>query len=158
MRGVNLKGRSITIEFVGGEGCEWISRRDEQTREGNSISRLDRADSTSRTPASRHQRKRLHTVASNKGNVRMFDRLGIIAKTNILALGDPITGLDITSLGVTAEHGARFRLDMNCATWEGVMPSRRGCGLSSLAKDLQTATSPSQARKATSAWSNASVC
>jgi len=38
-------------------------------------------------------------VASNKGDIRMFDRLGIIAKTTIPALGDPITGLDVNADG-----------------------------------------------------------
>jgi len=38
-------------------------------------------------------------VASNKGDIRMFDRLGIIAKTNIPALGDPIIGLDVSADG-----------------------------------------------------------
>ena len=38
-------------------------------------------------------------VASAKGDIRMFDRLGIQAKTNIPALGDPITGLDASGDG-----------------------------------------------------------
>ena len=38
-------------------------------------------------------------VASNKGDVRMFDRLGIMAKTHIPALGDPIKGLDVSADG-----------------------------------------------------------
>lgn len=38
-------------------------------------------------------------VASTKGDVRMFDRLGIQAKTHIPALGDPITGLDVSADG-----------------------------------------------------------
>lgn len=38
-------------------------------------------------------------VASNKGDVRMFDRLGINAKTHIPALGDPIIGLDVSADG-----------------------------------------------------------
>ena len=38
-------------------------------------------------------------VASDKGDVRMFDRLGIIAKTHIPALGDPIKGLDVSADG-----------------------------------------------------------
>lgn len=38
-------------------------------------------------------------VASNKGDIRMFDRLGINAKTHIPALGDPIVGLDVSADG-----------------------------------------------------------
>ncbi|KAH8888472.1 VID27-domain-containing protein [Thozetella sp. PMI_491] len=38
-------------------------------------------------------------VASNKGDVRLFDRLGINAKTHIPALGEPIIGLDVSANG-----------------------------------------------------------
>ncbi|KAI9653232.1 MAG: hypothetical protein M1821_007663 [Bathelium mastoideum] len=38
-------------------------------------------------------------VASSKGDVRMFDRLGINAKTHIPALGDAILGLDVSADG-----------------------------------------------------------
>ncbi|OAA65291.1 vid27 family protein [Niveomyces insectorum RCEF 264] len=38
-------------------------------------------------------------VASNKGDVRLFDRLGINAKTHIPALGEPILGLDVSTDG-----------------------------------------------------------
>ncbi|KAF2173584.1 hypothetical protein M409DRAFT_48541 [Zasmidium cellare ATCC 36951] len=38
-------------------------------------------------------------VASNKGDIRMFDRLGINAKTALPALGDPIIGLDVSADG-----------------------------------------------------------
>lgn len=38
-------------------------------------------------------------VASNKGDIRMFDRLGINAKTHIPALGDPIIGVDVSADG-----------------------------------------------------------
>lgn len=38
-------------------------------------------------------------VASNKGDIRMFDRLGINAKTHIPALGDPIIGVDVSGDG-----------------------------------------------------------
>lgn len=38
-------------------------------------------------------------VASNKGDIRMFDRLGIQAKTALPALGDPIVGLDVSADG-----------------------------------------------------------
>lgn len=38
-------------------------------------------------------------VASNKGDIRMFDRLGIQAKTALPALGDPIIGLDVSADG-----------------------------------------------------------
>ena len=38
-------------------------------------------------------------VASNKGDVRMFDRLGIIAKTALPALGEPIIGVDVSADG-----------------------------------------------------------
>ncbi|KAK5116915.1 hypothetical protein LTR62_006636 [Meristemomyces frigidus] len=38
-------------------------------------------------------------VASNKGEIRMFDRLGINAKTALPALGDPIIGLDTSADG-----------------------------------------------------------
>ena len=38
-------------------------------------------------------------IASDKGDVRLFDRLGVIAKTHIPALGDPIKGLDVSADG-----------------------------------------------------------
>ncbi|OCL03421.1 VID27-domain-containing protein [Glonium stellatum] len=38
-------------------------------------------------------------VASNKGDIRLFDRLGINAKTLIPALGDPIIGMDVSADG-----------------------------------------------------------
>ncbi|KAL4722678.1 Vacuolar import and degradation protein 27 [Fusarium chlamydosporum] len=38
-------------------------------------------------------------VASNKGDIRLFDRLGIRAKTQLPALGDPITGIDVSADG-----------------------------------------------------------
>jgi len=38
-------------------------------------------------------------VASNKGDIRMFDRLGVNAKTHIPALGEPIIGLDVSADG-----------------------------------------------------------
>ncbi|KAH8693977.1 VID27 cytoplasmic protein-domain-containing protein [Talaromyces proteolyticus] len=38
-------------------------------------------------------------VASNKGDVRLFDRLGINAKTHIPALGEQIIGLDVSADG-----------------------------------------------------------
>ncbi|KAI5793749.1 VID27 cytoplasmic protein-domain-containing protein [Peziza echinospora] len=38
-------------------------------------------------------------VASNKGDIRLFDRLGINAKTHIPALGEAIYGLDVSADG-----------------------------------------------------------
>ncbi|KAK1810929.1 Vacuolar import and degradation protein 27 [Friedmanniomyces endolithicus] len=38
-------------------------------------------------------------VASNKGDIRMFDRLGINAKTALPTLGDPIIGIDTSADG-----------------------------------------------------------
>jgi hypothetical protein len=38
-------------------------------------------------------------VASNKGDIRLFDRLGIQAKTVLPALGDPIIGTDVSADG-----------------------------------------------------------
>lgn len=38
-------------------------------------------------------------VASNKGDIRLFDRLGIRAKTTLPALGDPILGMDVSADG-----------------------------------------------------------
>lgn len=38
-------------------------------------------------------------VASDKGDIRLFDRLGVRAKTQIPALGEPITGLDVSADG-----------------------------------------------------------
>lgn len=38
-------------------------------------------------------------VASNKGDLRLFDQIGKNAKTALPALGDPITGVDVTSDG-----------------------------------------------------------
>lgn len=38
-------------------------------------------------------------VASNKGDIRLFDRLGIRAKTSLPALGDPILGMDVSADG-----------------------------------------------------------
>ena len=36
-------------------------------------------------------------VASEKGDVRLFDRVGIRAKVSLPALGEPITGLDVSA-------------------------------------------------------------
>ncbi|KAK7513128.1 vacuolar import and degradation protein [Phyllosticta citriasiana] len=38
-------------------------------------------------------------VASNKGDIRMFDRLGINAKTALPQIGDPIIGVDVSADG-----------------------------------------------------------
>ncbi|KAL9023765.1 MAG: hypothetical protein Q9196_006988 [Gyalolechia fulgens] len=38
-------------------------------------------------------------VASEKGDIRMFDKLGLRAKTSLPALGDPIIGLDVAADG-----------------------------------------------------------
>lgn len=38
-------------------------------------------------------------VASNKGDIRLFDRLGVNAKTHIPALGEPIIGVDTSADG-----------------------------------------------------------
>lgn len=38
-------------------------------------------------------------VASTKGDIRMFDRVGIRAKTQIPALGEPIIGMDVSADG-----------------------------------------------------------
>jgi hypothetical protein len=38
-------------------------------------------------------------VGSEKGDIRLYDRLGVIAKTNLPALGDPILGIDVSANG-----------------------------------------------------------
>ncbi|OLL24687.1 Vacuolar import and degradation protein 27 [Neolecta irregularis DAH-3] len=38
-------------------------------------------------------------VASNKGDIRLFDRLGINAKSLLMPLGEPIIGIDVTANG-----------------------------------------------------------
>jgi hypothetical protein len=38
-------------------------------------------------------------VASEKGDIRLYDRLGVIAKTTLPALGDSIIGLDVSADG-----------------------------------------------------------
>ncbi|KAL8812602.1 MAG: hypothetical protein Q9200_000897 [Gallowayella weberi] len=38
-------------------------------------------------------------VASDKGDIRLFDKLGLRAKTQLPAIGDPITGLDVSADG-----------------------------------------------------------
>jgi len=38
-------------------------------------------------------------VASEKGDIRLFDRVGIRAKVTLPALGEPITGLDVSADG-----------------------------------------------------------
>jgi hypothetical protein len=38
-------------------------------------------------------------IGSEKGDIRLFDRLGVIAKTNLPALGDPIIGIDVSADG-----------------------------------------------------------
>ncbi|EOQ98890.1 Vacuolar import and degradation protein 27 [Wallemia ichthyophaga EXF-994] len=38
-------------------------------------------------------------IASNKGDIRLFDQIGKNAKTQLPALGDPIMGIDVTSDG-----------------------------------------------------------
>lgn len=39
-------------------------------------------------------------VASERGDIRLFDRLGINAKTLIPALGDPFFGISLDAVGV----------------------------------------------------------
>src|ERR1700761_6883503 len=38
-------------------------------------------------------------LGSEKGDIRLYDRLGVIAKTNLPALGDPIIGIDVAANG-----------------------------------------------------------
>lgn len=38
-------------------------------------------------------------VANTKGEIRLYDRLGVNAKTHLPAMGDPITGLDVSADG-----------------------------------------------------------
>jgi hypothetical protein len=38
-------------------------------------------------------------IGSEKGDIRLYDRLGVIAKTNLPALGDPIIGIDVSADG-----------------------------------------------------------
>jgi hypothetical protein len=48
-----------------------------------------------------HFEERLHCIplVSNKGDIRMLDSLGVNAKTQIPALGEPITGSDVRAYG-----------------------------------------------------------
>ena len=50
------------------------------------------------TAAATDERGRL-AVASNKGDLRLFDQIGKNAKTSLPALGDPILGVDVSSDG-----------------------------------------------------------
>jgi hypothetical protein len=38
-------------------------------------------------------------IGSEKGDIRLYDRLGVIAKTNLPGLGDPIVGTDVSADG-----------------------------------------------------------
>ncbi len=113
----------MAVRFIGGDNLQV----DKQTRPATRQAEHLQAATTA---------KGYTTVASNKGDVHMFDPFGIVARTNIAALGDPIIGFDITSLNVTADTMPDFVSCMKCGTWQGVRPSRRGSGLPSLGKDF----------------------
>ncbi|KAL9088388.1 MAG: hypothetical protein Q9159_003088 [Coniocarpon cinnabarinum] len=66
-------------------------------------------------------------VASSKGDIRMFDRLGIQAKTNIPALGDPILGLDASGDGRWLLATTRtYLLLIDCLQKEGKNAGKLG--------------------------------
>ena len=69
--------------------------------QGNKLvdSELKQYASANKFSAAATTQKGYIAVGSEKGDVRMFDRLGIIAKTHIPALGDPIIGLDVSADG-----------------------------------------------------------
>ena len=62
-------------------------------------SQLERCASQDDLRALSTTEKGYMAVASNKGDIRLFDRLGINAKTHIPALGEPIIGLDVSADG-----------------------------------------------------------
>nr|POE47921.1 vacuolar import and degradation protein 27 [Quercus suber] len=97
-------------------GSKFAQKTDEQTflgLSGNALYRIDPrlsgsklVDSELKQYASKNDfsaaattEKGYIAVASNKGDIRMFDRLGINAKTALPALGDPIIGLDVSADG-----------------------------------------------------------
>jgi hypothetical protein len=66
-------------------------------------------------------------VASNKGDIRLFDRLGINAKTLIPALGDPIIGLDTSADGRWLLATCRtYLLLIDCMQKEGKYEGKLG--------------------------------
>jgi tRNA (guanine9-N1)-methyltransferase len=69
-------------------------------------------------------------VASNKGDIRMFDRLGINAKTHIPALGEPIIGLDVSADGrwilATCKNEGKLGFERSFAKDSKPQPRRLG--------------------------------
>ncbi|KAG7409003.1 Vacuolar import and degradation protein 27 [Fusarium oxysporum f. sp. rapae] len=68
---------------------------------GNKVVNSERQQYVSRTnfSALATTEKGYIAVASHKGDMRLFDRLGIRAKTQLPSLGDPITAIDVTANG-----------------------------------------------------------
>lgn len=70
-------------------------------------------------------------VASNKGDIRLFDRLGIRAKTQLPALGDPVTGMDVSAdgrwiLGTTKNYLLLIDAQQKSGKNEGKLGFERG--------------------------------
>ncbi|KTW31575.1 hypothetical protein T552_00213 [Pneumocystis carinii B80] len=66
-------------------------------------------------------------VASNKGDIRLFDRIGVNAKTALPALGEPIIGIDISADGKWILATCRsYILLVDCTIKEGKNQGKLG--------------------------------
>ncbi|KAK6498555.1 hypothetical protein TWF481_011143 [Arthrobotrys musiformis] len=87
-------------------------------------------------------------VASNKGDIRLFDRLGINAKSHLPALGDPIVGIDVSADGRWILATCRTYLLLVDARQEtgknaGKLGFEKGFGKDSKPKPRRLALAPS---------------
>ncbi|KAF3081069.1 hypothetical protein TWF569_001205 [Orbilia oligospora] len=87
-------------------------------------------------------------VASNKGDIRLFDRLGINAKSHLPALGDPIVGIDVSADGRWILATCRTYLLLVDAKQEtgknaGKLGFEKGFGKDAKPKPRRLALSPS---------------
>lgn len=86
-------------------------------------------------------------VASNKGDIRLFDRLGIRAKTHIPALGDPIIGMDVSAdgrwiLGTTQNYLLLIDAQHKDGKDEGKMGFQKGFSAEARPKHRRLTLSP----------------
>lgn len=86
-------------------------------------------------------------VASNKGDIRLFDRLGIRAKTQLPALGDPISGIDVSAdgrwiLGTTKNYILLVDAQQKDGKNEGKLGFEKGFAADSKPKPRRLALTP----------------
>jgi len=87
-------------------------------------------------------------VASNKGDIRLFDRLGINAKTHLPALGEPILGIDVSANGKWILATCRTYLllvdaELSEGKYAGKLGFEKGFGKDQKPKPRRLALTPS---------------